>query len=34
MSVEKQAQMEGERLKEHSKRTGIKYEDLFEVHDA
>ena len=34
MTVEKQAQMEGERLMEHSKKTGIKYEDLFEVHDA
>jgi hypothetical protein len=33
LSVNQQARMEGERLKEHSKKTGVRLNDLFEDHD-
>ncbi len=32
-TVERQAQIESDRLTEHSKKTGIAFNDLFEVHD-
>ncbi|HKA19642.1 MAG TPA: zinc ribbon domain-containing protein [Blastocatellia bacterium] len=34
LSVEQQARKEGERLIEHSKKTGIALNDLFEIHDV
>ena len=33
LSINQQARMEGERLIEHSKKTGVRLNDLFEDHD-
>lgn len=33
LSVAQNARKEGQRLAEHAKKTGIKYDDLFEDHD-
>lgn len=33
LTVQEQARQERDRLLEHSKRTGIPFNDLFEVHD-
>jgi putative FmdB family regulatory protein len=33
LSVHQQARQEGERLIEHSKKTGVALNDLFEIHD-